>query len=82
VEKQNVTLSLPTPLLKKFRVLAAKRDTSMSQLMEGAISKMVLDEDDYDVRAKRMIERMKNSPGRGVGGKITWSREELYDRVR
>jgi hypothetical protein len=82
MEKRNVTLSLPTPLLKKFKVIAAKRNVSMSSLMEVAISKMILDDDDYDMRAKRAIERMRNSPGRGVGDNITWTREEIYDRVR
>jgi len=82
VEKQNVTLSLPVELLKNFRVMAATRNVSMSSLMEGAILKMVLDEDDSDARTKRMVERMRNAPGRGIGGKITWTREETYDRVR
>ena len=54
----------------------------MSSLMTSAISKMILDDDDYDARAKRAIDRMKNSPARGVGDKITWTREEIYDRVR
>ncbi|HVV47107.1 MAG TPA: hypothetical protein VHC72_17970 [Bryobacteraceae bacterium] len=82
MEKRNVTLSLPEPLLRKFRVIAAKRSTSMSSLMEGAISKMVLEDDDYDERVKRMVERMRNSPARGIGDKITWTREELHERVR
>ena len=53
----------------------------MSSLMEFAVSKMLLSEDDYDARGKSLIERMKNSPGRGVGGKITWTREEVHERV-
>ena len=77
-----MTLSLPVELLKNFRVMAATRNVSMSSLMEGAILKMVLDEDDSDARTKRMVERMRNAPGRGIGGKITWTREETYDRVR
>ncbi len=81
VEKQNVTLSLPKSLLQKLRVSAAKRNVSMSSLAESAISKMILDEDDYDERGRRLIERMKNSPSRGTGGKITWTREELHERV-
>lgn len=81
MEKQNVTLSLPKPLLQKLRVSAAKRNVSMSSLMEFAVSKMLLSEDDYDARGKSLIERMKNSPGRGVGGKITWTREEVHERV-
>jgi metal-responsive CopG/Arc/MetJ family transcriptional regulator len=82
VEKQNVTLSLPVELLQKLRVMAAKRNVSMSSLMTSAISKMILNEDDYDARGKRLIERMKNAPNRGVGDKITWTREEVHDRVR
>jgi len=82
VEKQNVTLSLPVDLLQKVRVMAAKRNVSMSSLMTSAISKLILSEDDYDARAKRAIERMKNAPNRGVGDKITWTREEVHDRVR
>jgi hypothetical protein len=83
MDKQNVTLSLPAPLLKKLRVVAAKRNTSMSRLMEGAISKLVLDDDDdYEARHKRMIERMKNAPGRGLGDNFTWDRNEQYERVR
>ena len=82
VDKQNVTLSLPEPLLRKFRVLAATRNVSMSSLMEGAISKMLLDADDTELRTKRMVERMRRSPNRGVGDNITWTRDEIYDRIR
>jgi hypothetical protein len=82
VEKQNVTLSLPVNLLRKFRVVAAKRNISMSTLMTSVLTKEILDDDDHDIRVKRAIERMKNAPRRGVGDNITWSREEVHDRVR
>ncbi|HEY4089224.1 MAG TPA: ribbon-helix-helix protein, CopG family [Bryobacteraceae bacterium] len=82
MEKRNVTLSLPEPLLQKLRVVAAKRNSSMSGLMENAIYKLLETDDAYDMRAKRLIERMKNAPGRGIGGKITWTREEIHDRIR
>jgi hypothetical protein len=82
VEKRNVNLRLSAELLRKFRVMAAKRNLSMSHLATSAISKMILDADNYDARAKRAIERMKNAPNRGVGDNITWSREEVYDRDR
>ena len=82
MEKQNVTLSLPVALLQELRVSAAKRNTSMSGLMERAIRKWLSEDDDHDMRTKRMIERMKNSPGRGIGGNITWTREEINERVR
>jgi len=80
VEKRNVNLRLPVGLLRTFRVMAAKQGLSTSSLATSAISKMILDEADYDARAKRMIDRMKNAPGRGIGAKITWTREEVWDR--
>jgi hypothetical protein len=80
VEHKNVTLSVPEPLLRRFRVYAASRNTSMSQLMSDAIGKMIDEEGERQAAATRMIERMRNSPSRGTGGKITWTREELYER--
>jgi hypothetical protein len=82
VEKRNVTLSLPEDLLTKFRVLAATRNVSMSSLMESAITKLVTDADDTELRTKRMVERMRNSTVRGPGDNIPWTRDEIYDRVR
>ena len=82
MEKQNVTLSLPVDLLQKLRVLAAKRNVSMSSLMISAVTRRILDEDEYEERAKRAIARMRNATDRGTGGKITWTREELHERVR
>jgi hypothetical protein len=43
---------------------------------------MILDADDYDARAKRAIERMRNATDRGTGGNFTWTREEFWDRSR
>ena len=80
MEKQNVTLSLPVDLLQKVRVMAAKRNVSMSSLMTGAITKKIFDEDDYDARGKRLIERMKNATDRGTGANFRWTREELHQR--
>ena len=77
---KNVTLSLPEPLLRKFRVYAAERNESMTHLMAEAIRRMV-DEDGQAERAKRrLIERMRNATDRGTGGKATWTREELHER--
>lgn len=67
-------------LLQKVRVMAAKRNVSMSSLMTGAITKKIFDEDDYDARGKRLIERMKNATDRGTGANFRWTREELHQR--
>jgi plasmid stability protein len=79
-DHKNVTLSLPEPLLRKFRVYAAQHNKSMTSLMTEAIERMVAPDDDYEERKRRLIEGMRNAPNLGTGGKITWKREDLYDR--
>ena len=80
---RNVTLSLPEPLLRRFRVYAAERNQSMTALMAEAI-RQVLDQGEREEHAaaakRRILERMRNPPGTGTGGRITWTREELHER--
>jgi hypothetical protein len=77
---QNVTLSLPEPLLCRFRVYAAARNESMTGVMAEAI-RTLMDRDEQALRMKkRLIERMRNAPDRGTGGVIRWTREELHER--
>lgn len=40
------------------------------------------EENDCNTRGQRLIEFFRNAPGCGVGEKISWSREDLYERVR
>ena len=77
---KNVTLSLPEPLLRRFRVYAAERNQSMTSVMAEAIRKL-MDEDDKAAAAKRrFLERIRNAPDLGTHGRITWTRDELYER--
>ena len=79
---KNVTLSLPEPLLRRFRVFAAERNQSMTSVMAEAIQGMI-DADAQSERSKRrFLERIRNAPDRGTGGRITWTRHELYERVK
>jgi hypothetical protein len=77
---KNVTLSLPEPLLREFRIYAATQDRSMTALMTDAIAKMVGQDAEREKAGRRVLERIRRAPDRGVGGKITWTREELHDR--
>jgi hypothetical protein len=81
VKTQNVTLSLPEPLLRQFRVYAAQRSRSMTALMTEAIRKMIGEDGEREARHKRMVERMRNAPDRGTHGKITWTRDEIWERT-
>jgi hypothetical protein len=79
-ESTNVTLSLPTPLLRRFRVYAAKQNRSMTSLLADAIAKMVEEGGESARAQRRILERLRNPPGRLSGGKITWRREDVYER--
>jgi hypothetical protein len=79
-ESTNVTLSLPTPLLRRFRVYAAKQNRSMTSLLADAIAKMVEEEGESTRAQRRILDRLRNPPGRLPGGKITWRREDIYER--
>lgn len=79
-QHQNVTLSLPEPLLRRFRVYAASRNESMTSVMAEAI-RTLMDRDEQASRMKRrLIERMRNAPDRGTRGVIRWTRDELHER--
>jgi hypothetical protein len=77
---KNVTLSLPEPLLRRFRVYAAERNRSMTSVMSDAI-RTLMDDDEKAARAKRrFLERIRTAPDRGTRGRITWTRDELHER--
>jgi hypothetical protein len=79
-EHRNVTLSLPEPLLRKFKIYAATRNQSMTSVIAEAIRTLV-DQDEQTVKAtRRFLERVRNAPDRKTGGIIAWTRDELHER--
>lgn len=77
-EKQNITLSLSAQTLKKARVLAAERGTSVSGLLTQQIEELVDKNDSYQ-RAKESALAMLRS-GFGFEGIEHMTREEMHDR--
>ena len=77
-EKQNVTISLSRQLLKKAKILAARRETSISGLLAQEIEFLVGDEEAYD-RAERQARALLDK-GFHMGGIIRAGRDELHER--
>lgn len=75
--KQNVTISLTRQILKKAKILAARRETSISGLLAQEIESLVAKEDTYE-RAERQALALLDQ-GFHVGGRIA-SRDELHER--
>jgi hypothetical protein len=76
--KQNVTVSLNQQTLRKAKILAAKRGTSISGLLAQQIEDLVGEEDAYE-RAERQALALLEK-GFQLGGVIQVSRDELHER--
>jgi hypothetical protein len=76
--KQNVTVSLEIQTLRKAKILAAKRGTSISGLLAKQIDTLVGEEEAYE-RAERQALALLDQ-GFHMGGIIRASRDELHER--
>ena len=76
--KQNITLSIDKELIKNARVLAAKRQTSVSRMLSEELQKLIEDSNKYELAKKQALDYI--SRGFHLGGEITVSREELHER--
>ena len=76
--KQNVTISLSRQVLKKAKVLAARRETSISGLLAQEIEFLVGDEEAYE-RAERQAMALLDK-GFHLGRVIRAGRDELHER--
>jgi Ribbon-helix-helix protein, copG family len=77
---QNITISLPEEDLREARVLAARRGTSVSQLLARVLRETVERESGYDAAKQRSLALLRQGADLGTGGRVTWSREDLHDR--
>jgi hypothetical protein len=76
--KQNITLSIEKELLKKAKLMAAKKETSVTKLLTEQLAKVVSEDEKYDSAKKRALTILKR--GFHLGGCIIAKREELHER--
>jgi plasmid stability protein len=81
VEKatRNLTLHLPTDLIRKAKVYAAQHDTSINNLVKELLEQKVSDEDRYRAAATRILEIAKKGPYTSVDP-ASIRREDIYER--
>ncbi len=77
-EKQNVTLALPKRLLKRVRLIAAERDTSISAILTTLLEGVA--DDDYERARRHAVTTMNKGFDLGTQGMRTWTRDELHER--
>jgi hypothetical protein len=80
MEKQNITLALARDILKRVKIMAAERDSSVSSLMEQLLIEQLTQHEGYNRAHHRQKARMEQGLDLGTGGTRSWTREELHER--
>ncbi|MGA7218265.1 MAG: hypothetical protein WBX38_08125 [Candidatus Sulfotelmatobacter sp.] len=78
ITKQNLTVSLPRHTIRKAKILAARRGSSISGLLAEQIEILVGEEEAYE-RAERQATLLLDE-GFHLGGIIRASRDEWHER--
>jgi hypothetical protein len=76
--KQNVTISLDRQTIRKARIVAARRDTSISGLLARQIEILVGEEESYERAERQAVDLLDK--GFHLGGAKLAGREELHER--
>lgn len=77
--KTNLTIQLDEEVIRRARIVAAKRGTSVSALVARELDHLVAQEDRYEDARRRAVELMAAANPRG--GR-TWTRDDIYaDRL-
>lgn len=77
--QRNITLTLDEDLIRKARVLAARRNRSISALLREELSRVVIEDEAYETAKRAALQRLER--GTHLGGGSLPSRAELHDRA-
>lgn len=80
METQNVTLSIPKEILRKVKLIAVQRETSISGLLTLTLEKLVQRENAYAHARQRHLHWLEQGADLGTGGQILTGRDELHER--
>ena len=76
-ESRNITFHLPADLIRRAKVRAAERDTSLNTLVREALVQVLDRSDEYREPGERLLA--PTAEGLFEMPVVRWSREELYD---
>jgi len=64
--------------LRKAKLLAAKKDMSVTKLLSEQLTKVISEDDEYEAAKKRALTVLRK--GLHLGGRVAAEREELHER--
>jgi plasmid stability protein len=77
--RRNITLTLDDDLIHKARVLAARRNRSVSALLREELSRLVAEDEAYETARRTALLRLER--GAHLGGGPLPARDELHERA-
>lgn len=77
---QNVTLAIPKNILRKAKILAVQKNTSLSGLLTQTLVDLVAHQEAYEQARQRNLVLLKSGVDLDTRGQITWKRDELHER--
>jgi predicted transcriptional regulator len=78
--KQNVTLALPPETIRKLKVLAAERGSSISRMLTEQLDELLDRESGYDAARRRALASLERGLPLGMPDRVPWSRDDLHER--
>ena len=81
METRNITLAMPKDILLKVKLLAVKRQTSVSGLLAQTLERLVQQEDAYAHARQRHLQWLEQGADLGTNGLILTERDELHERA-
>lgn len=77
---QNVTLAIPKDVLRKAKILAVQKNTSLSGLLTQTLADLVAHQEAYQQARQRNLALLKHGFYLGTQGQTSWKREDLHER--
>jgi DNA polymerase IIIc chi subunit len=77
---QNVTLAIPKDVLRKAKIMAINRNTSLSGLLTQTLVDLVSSQEAYEAARQRNQAMLERGFDLGTHGKANWKREDLHER--
>jgi hypothetical protein len=77
-KKTNITLKLDSDLLRKIKVVAATKGTSVSSMLTTQLEGLLTEDDEYEQAKKRAITLMQDSTA--GGWRKPKSRDDSHER--
>ena len=69
--KQNIKLSIDKALIRKSKIIAAQRETSISKMLSDELERLIQSDEQYELSKRKALANLKT--GFHFGGKITAS---------